>query len=232
MEALPEVADDFSTRVPGLFIVGDLTGTPLLKFAIDSGTRVVRSMAQQSIPSADERVPLVIVGAGVAGLAAAMEAKRLGISFQLIESARPLDTLENFPLKKPIFTKPDTMVPAGELQLPGGDLDREGLIASLLEQSQRAGIESISGRVRAVNRDAGGLTVKLEDGTRIEASRVVIAIGRSGDHRKLGVAGEDLDHVSHRLHDPADHRGESVVVVGEEIPPARWRSTSPMPTQR
>ncbi len=214
MEALPEVAADFSTRVPGLFIVGDLTGTPLLKFAIDSGTRVVRSIARQSIPTAADRVPLVIVGAGVAGLAAAMEAKRLGISFQLIESARRLDTLENFPLKKPIFTNPDTMVPEGDLQLPEGDLDREGLIASLLEQSQRAGIESISGRVQSVDRDADGLTVKLEDGTRIEASRVVIAIGRSGDHRKLGVAGEDLDHVSQRLHDPSDHRGESVVVVG------------------
>ena len=153
MEALPEVAADFSTRVPGLFIVGDLTGTPLLKFAIDSGTRVVRSIARQSIPTAADRVPLVIVGAGVAGLAAAMEAKRLGISFQLIESARRLDTLENFPLKKPIFTNPDTMVPEGDLQLPEGDLDREGLIASLLEQSQRAGIESISGLVAPVSRE-------------------------------------------------------------------------------
>ncbi|MDE0961311.1 MAG: NAD(P)-binding domain-containing protein [Planctomycetota bacterium] len=214
VEALPEVSKDFSTGVPGLYIVGDLTGTPLLKFAIDSGTRVVRSMAQSSIPTEKDRVPLVIVGAGVAGLSAAMEAKRLGISFQLIESVRWLDTLENFPVKKPIFTCPDPMVPAGDLRLPEGDLDREGLIASLLEQLQRAGIESTCGRVVSVDREDGGLRVMLEDGKSLSASRVVIAIGRSGDHRKLDVPGEDLDHVSHRLHDPADHRGEAVVVVG------------------
>ena len=93
VEPLPEVAADFSTNVPGLYIVGDLTGIPLLKFAIDSGTRVVRAIPQIEIDSAQDRIPLVIIGAGVAGIAASLEAHRRGIEHRLLESSRLLDTL-------------------------------------------------------------------------------------------------------------------------------------------
>jgi len=211
---VPEVDSNFSTNIPGLFIVGDLTGTPHLKFAVDSGTRVVRSMDGDPQLSADGRLPLVIIGAGVSGLAASIEAKRLGIEHRLLESGRLLETLENFPVGKPIFTCPTEMKPAGELQFPEGDLDREGLLESLHQQVKEAGVTPICARVERVVRHEGALKVICQQGESFEAMRVVIAIGRGGDHRQLGVAGEELDHVSHRMHDPAAHRGESVVVVG------------------
>lgn len=214
VEPLPEVAADFSTNVPGLYIVGDLTGIPLLKFAIDSGTRVVRAIPQIEIDSAQDRIPLVIIGAGVAGIAASLEAHRRGIEHRLLESSRLLDTLENFPVGKPIFTCPPEMKPAGELQLPEGDLDREGLLESLRDQATQAGIEPIACRVESVSAGGNSLQIRCADGDTLQAKRVVIAIGRSGNYRKLGVVGEDLDHVSNRLHDPSDHRGESVLVVG------------------
>ena len=44
VEPLPEVAADFSTAVPGVYVVGDLTGIPLLKFSADSGARAVDSI--------------------------------------------------------------------------------------------------------------------------------------------------------------------------------------------
>ncbi|MGE4614396.1 MAG: NAD(P)-binding domain-containing protein [Planctomycetota bacterium] len=214
VEPVPEVDSNFSTNIPGLFIVGDLTGTPHLKFAVDSGTRVVRSMDGDPQLSADGRLPLVIIGAGVSGLAASIEAKRLGIEHRLLESGRLLETLENFPVGKPIFTCPTEMKPAGELQFPEGDLDREGLLESLHQQVKEAGVTPICARVERVVRHEGALKVICQQGESFEAMRVVIAIGRGGDHRQLGVAGEELDHVSHRMHDPAAHRGESVVVVG------------------
>ncbi|MGE4618304.1 MAG: NAD(P)-binding domain-containing protein [Planctomycetota bacterium] len=214
IEPLPEVAADFSTNVPGLFIVGDLTGTPLLKFAIDSGTRVVAQLSLQKSDPVVDRIPLVIIGAGVAGVAAAIEAQRQGLDYRLLESSRLLDTLENFPVHKPIFTLPEGLVPAGNLQLPEGDLDREGLLASLHQQVQEADIEPISCRVDSVSAVTGALEVHCEDGSSLRAQRVVLAVGRSGDYRRLKVAGEDLDHVSHRLHDPSIHRNQSVVVVG------------------
>ena len=37
LEKLPAVKPDGSTNIRGVYIVGDLTGVPLLKFAADSG---------------------------------------------------------------------------------------------------------------------------------------------------------------------------------------------------
>jgi len=44
VEKLPEVNEDYSTNIPGLYIVGDLTGIPLLKFSSDSGAKAVDSI--------------------------------------------------------------------------------------------------------------------------------------------------------------------------------------------
>ena len=44
VEKLPEVSEDYSTNIPGLYIVGDLTGIPLLKFSSDSGAKAVDSI--------------------------------------------------------------------------------------------------------------------------------------------------------------------------------------------
>lgn len=214
IEPLPEVAEDFSTNVPGLYIVGDLTGTPLLKFAVDSGTRVVKSIPQPQLESDEDRIPLIIIGAGVSGVAASVEAHRRGIEHRLLESSDLFNTLKNFPVRKPIFTWPVDMKPAGELRLPDGDLDREGLLDSLRKQAEEAGVASIQCRVESVTSHKKGLQVHLGDGQILEAMRVVVAIGRSGDYRRLGVPGEDLDHVSNRLHDPSTHTAEPVVVVG------------------
>ena len=43
---------------------------------------------------------------------------------------------------------------------------------------------------------------------------MIVAVGKSGDFRRLGVPGEDLDKVFNRLHDPADYRGQEALVVG------------------
>src|SRR5438270_9539156 len=82
VERLPRANRDGSTNVPGLYIVGDLTGIPLLKFSSDTGAKVVRLIAEQggltsSGRDAEGVLDLVILGAGVSGMAAAREAKRL-----------------------------------------------------------------------------------------------------------------------------------------------------------
>src|SRR5204863_2825839 len=81
VEKLPRVNPDGTTNVPGLRVVGDLTGIPLLKFSSDTGARAVRAIAQElsherePSGSAARLLELVIIGAGVSGMAAALEAK-------------------------------------------------------------------------------------------------------------------------------------------------------------
>jgi NosR/NirI family nitrous oxide reductase transcriptional regulator len=122
VEKLPRVGVDGSTRIPGVFVVGDLLGTPLLKFALDSGARSVETLAREaaSRSGSDEALDLVIVGAGVSGIAAAAEARRLGLAFAIVEGARPLATLHDFPRGKPIYTYPRGMRPAGAVTVSAG----------------------------------------------------------------------------------------------------------------
>src|SRR5262245_43784486 len=90
VEKLPEVREDGTTPIPGVRIVGDLTGVPLLKFAADSGARAVQAILAE--PDFRERssgrsgvYDLAIVGAGVSGVSAAIEAKKAGLHFVLFE---------------------------------------------------------------------------------------------------------------------------------------------------
>ncbi|HKO21086.1 MAG TPA: iron-sulfur cluster-binding protein, partial [Candidatus Eisenbacteria bacterium] len=47
VEPLPESRHDGSTSVPGVYVVGDLTGIPLLKFSLDTGARAVERVASE-----------------------------------------------------------------------------------------------------------------------------------------------------------------------------------------
>src|SRR4051812_47536885 len=120
VEKLPEVHPDGTTAVPGVHVVGDLTGIPLLKFAADSGARAVHAILAEpgmKDPAKDpDLLDLAIVGGGVAGMSAAIEAKKANLRFVVFEASQPLSTLVNFPKGKPIFTYPTTMTPAGALQ--------------------------------------------------------------------------------------------------------------------
>ncbi len=215
VEALPEVQEDGTTAVPGLFIAGDLGGTPLLKFALDSGAKLAQRVACESAGRATiaGRLDLVIVGGGVAGMAAALEVKRAGLRFEVLEAAQPFFTIVNFPKAKPIFTYPLAMTPSGSLQVRAEV--KEELVEELDRQVRSAGIEVRSGRAERVERrGTDHLVVHLSDGEPIEAHAVIVAIGRSGDFRLLRVPGEELPKVYNRLHDPMEYAGRKAMVVG------------------
>ena len=218
VEKLPVVAEDGSTNVSGLFVVGDLRGIPLLKFSADTGARAVQrivadgAFAAERASKVDGVLDVAIVGGGVAGMAAALEARKQGLAFAVIEATEPFSTIVNFPKGKPIYTYPKDMTPAGDLQVTA-DV-KEALVDELRRQTVRAGIEPRIGRAESVRRSGGVFVVKMADGDDVRALRAVVALGRSGSFRKLGVPGEDLDKVYNRLHDPMDYAGQKALVVG------------------
>src|SRR5205085_4114766 len=58
------------------------------------------------------------------------------------------------------------------------------------------------------------LLLHKSDKTTLTARRVIIAIGRSGNFRKLRCPGEELDKVYNRLFDPKEFAGQNALVVG------------------
>ncbi|MEO6461949.1 MAG: FAD-dependent oxidoreductase, partial [Candidatus Eisenbacteria bacterium] len=219
VEKLPQVDEHGRTAVPGVYVAGDLGGIPLLKFALDTGARAVAHMAADPALAAARReggadvVDLLILGAGVSGAAAAVEAKRRGLSFTVLESSEPFSTLVNFPPGKPIYTYPLDFVPAGELAVTAGV--KEALVDELSGQARAAGLEPLPARATALRPRGRLLEVTLAEGVPLLARRVLIAIGRSGEFRRLGVPGEErADKVFNRLHDPRDFAGKDALVVG------------------
>ncbi|MGB5875158.1 MAG: NAD(P)-binding domain-containing protein [Bacteroidota bacterium] len=219
VEKLPEAKEDGSTTIQGLYVVGDLTGIPLLKFSADSGARAVRRIASdpafQRLQSEDRdgrELDIVIIGAGVSGMAAALEARKEGMRFELLEATEPFSTIVNFPRGKPIYAYPTEMVPEGDLQFTA--TVKEPLVEELRAQTLERGIRPRIVRVERVVREAQGFTIIVPGDEAIRARRVIVAIGRSGNFRKLGVRGEEREKVYNRLHDPQEFEGKNVLVVG------------------
>lgn len=214
VEPLPEVLEAGRTTRPGLRIAGDLLGTPLLKLAVQSGAAAARAFADELRGDEDTSFPfdLAVVGAGPAGLSAAAEASRLGLRVAIFDSREPLSTIADFPAKKPILLYPTDLVVESPLTLAGES--REALLAHLDAERVRLGLEVGVARLVRVDDCDGGFSLVGPDGEFARARRVLIAVGRSGERRRLGVPGEDHGNVRHRLIDPATYARRRVVVVG------------------
>ena len=218
VEKLPEVTENGTTALPGVFITGDLTGIPLLKFASDTGAKAVHEIQKelQSIQTSESSsgiLDIAIVGGGVSGISAAIEAKKAGLKFQVFEASEAFFTVVNFPKAKPIYTYPSEMKLSGGLQFRANI--KEALLEEMEQQKNAAGIELTSARIHRIERNQNELLLHAEGGgLPIRARRVILALGRSGNHRKLGCPGEELDKVYNRLYDPKDYSNQKVLVVG------------------
>ncbi len=218
VEKQPLVHADGSTNINGTYVVGDLSGVPLLKFSCDTGTKAVRTIINEKQFSKRKIDPniddLIIIGAGVSGYAAAIEAQKQELTFKLLEANRPLSTIENFPNHKPIYTYPSSMTPAGELQFSDNVTHKENLLDELKQQILACNIQTDIETVSHVQKQGAFLTVHLEGGEIVKTHRVIIAIGRSGKYRQLNIEGETLDKVSNRFIDPQVYSGKNLLIVG------------------
>src|ERR687890_459280 len=96
---LPVLDDNQQSNVPGLYVVGDLAGAPVVKLAMEQGWKVARHIAKlNGPPSTDPSVlDLLVVGAGAAGLNAALEARKLGLRVAVVEKGRVANTIAELP---------------------------------------------------------------------------------------------------------------------------------------
>src|SRR5262249_23563675 len=155
VEKLPEVNEDGTTAVPGVRVVGDLTGIPLLKFSADTGAKAVFGIVaeedfQKRKGQDPEILDVAIIGAGVSGISAAMEAKKAGLRYKVLEAAPEFSTIHNFPKGNPIYTYPTDMTPSGQMQFTA-DV-KEALLEELEQQRQQAGVEVEKAHIDRVER--------------------------------------------------------------------------------
>ncbi|TGK18432.1 NAD(P)-binding domain-containing protein [Leptospira stimsonii] len=219
VEVYPEINDSFESSVPGIRVIGDLTGLPLLKFAVESGSKVVQEIEQRrQIPKKSEKkdnriYDVLIVGAGPAGVSAGIELKKLNYNFIILESNDLFHTIKSYPKGKPIFAEPEDLKTNSEIHILNGT--KESLLEDLQSSLKKWTLPiEIGARVTQIQKEEVGFSVGCEDGRIFRTMEIILAIGKSGDARNLQVPGEELPKVYHRLIDPKDFSKEDVLVVG------------------
>jgi len=218
VEKYPEIDENGETSVKGMHVIGDLTGIPLLKLAAESGAKIINYLNEEpKFQKARESkkkdvLDFIIIGAGPAGIAAGLEAQKKGYEFKILEGSKVFNTIVNFPKGKPIYAEPEEMKQISELSIKEGF--KESLLEDLNKQikGKRLPIEENIFLENIIKKE-NNFEIVTKGGT-YNALRVILAIGKSGNSRTLGVPGEDLDKVYNRLIDPADASGEDVLVVG------------------
>jgi thioredoxin reductase len=189
------------TNVPGIYMVGDVSGVPLIKNALNEGAQVIDYIIedlQKQGPNPKADYDVAIIGVGPAGISATSLAKQRGLSYIAIEQDKVVSTIQNYPAGKYVFFKPDTVEAKGGVPLEGVGNQREFILESWMKTMMEHGLQ--------VNEDESCKDIKQEDGlfaviteqgklkekATYKVRAVILAIGNRGTPMKLRVPGEEL----------------------------------------
>ena len=159
---------------------------------------------------------VIIIGAGPAGLAAGIAAKRRGLTALIVEQGAIVNSLLHFPTDMVFFTTPDLLEIGGiPFVSPHEKPTRQEALRYYRRVTDACGLDvSAHDRVRTIDRRADGdFVVASERGER-RARALVMATGAYDQPNRLGIPGEDLPHVSHYYREPHPYFRQRVVVVG------------------
>jgi len=213
---IPRVSPSFETNVPGVFIAGELGGMGLIANAIEQGRQALDSISRLDGLGQPGQYDVVIVGAGPAGFAASLAAKERSLRYLTLEQDSFGGSVAHYPRNKLITTRP--------VRLPFHDrkgkfrkfrhVRKERLLQFWHDVARQSQLAIHYGkRVEQVLPLEQGFEVRTAERP-YRTRAVLLATGRRGTPRKLGVPGENQTKVVYSLVDPAQYRGLRVLVVG------------------
>ncbi len=199
---VPQRDQHFKTNVPGIYLIGDVSGVPLIKNAINEGGSVVDSVVEDLQNGGSEvagEYDLAIIGLGPAGLSAAVTAQRRGLKYVALDQEQVLATIQQtYQAGKYVYFNPAEKPAAGGLTLDGPGSAKEEMVSTWLETVRLNKV--------AINEYESCKSIKPVDGSFVvvtekeagrqkneyRARRVLLAIGNRGTPMRLRVSGEDL----------------------------------------
>jgi thioredoxin reductase (NADPH) len=163
---------------------------------------------------------VAIIGAGPIGLELAVAFKRAGIDYLQFDARQIGYTISWFPPQTRFFSSNDRIAIGGvPLQTPDQNkCTREQYMAYLRGVAQQFDLHvNTYEPIENIERSGDGfrITTRPAGGPRqFTCRRLVLATGGTARPRRLGIPGEDLPHVSHRLEDPHDYFAKRLLVIG------------------
>lgn len=210
---LPHVNQQFETSVQGIFIAGELGGMGLIKNAVEQGRQAVENIARSVRKPHPAGYDLIVVGAGPAGISASLMAKKLGLSCIVLEQDTLGGTVFTFPRAKIVMTSAMDLPLFGKVKLyETSKSELLDLWEGVISKHQIIVKENM--KVESVVAGTDFFTLETGSGEKFTAHKVLLAIGRRGTPRKLGVPGEDLEKVAYRLLEPEHIKAKEIMVVG------------------
>jgi thioredoxin reductase/ferredoxin-like protein FixX len=224
---VPPRDDKFMAKdVPGCYIIGDVSGTPLIKNAANEGAAVIEFIRKELEPLPPEpnaEFEVAIIGIGPAGLSAAVRAKQRGLKFVGIERDKVLATINMYPKDKYLFFKPETMKAVGAIHCEG-DGDQCQKLLDLWTGTMKSHEVEINEQeeCESVKPEGNYFTITTKKGEKgaerasrsYTARRVIIAVGNRGEPRKLDAPGVVEGRVRYALSNPDEFKGKKIIVVG------------------
>jgi thioredoxin reductase/Pyruvate/2-oxoacid:ferredoxin oxidoreductase delta subunit len=215
---MPKLTPGYETTIKNLFIVGELGGLALIKNAINQGrdcvdhiaNRLDAMRARKSVPGIFD---VLIVGAGPAGISASLRAIEKKLTYITVDEGEMGGTVAKYPRQKLVMTSPVEFPMYGQFKKM--ELSKEELLAFWDKVLQRVDFKLRPGeKVEDIKKAEDGIFTVVTTKNQYRSHAVILAIGKGGSPRKLGVKGEELPKVMYRLIETDHYINKKILVVG------------------
>jgi thioredoxin reductase (NADPH) len=214
---MPRLTPEHETSVENMFIVGELGGLALIKNAVNQGRDCVDLIASRLAAAGTAGTKgiydVLVIGAGPAGISASLRAIEQKLNYITIERDEIGGTVAKYPRQKLVMTSPVNFPMYGKFKKT--ELSKENLLAFWDTVLNRSDFNCRTGEtVDDVLKNAEGIFTVVTSSSAYKAHAVILALGRTGTPRKLGVKGEELPKVMYRLIEADHYVNKRILVVG------------------
>ncbi|MBI5021683.1 MAG: NAD(P)-binding domain-containing protein [Ignavibacteriales bacterium] len=209
---IPFYDENYQSNIEGLYIIGELGGIGLIRNAFSHGIKAIDHITSNFQSNNEDDTDIAIVGAGPAGVAAALRAKHHKFRSIIFEQDDLGGSILHYPRKKIVLTSPIDLPLYGKLDV--SEISKEELLDLFQDLVQRFELDVRTGdKVISIRKDGNRFQISTVTG-KFNVSKVVLAIGRRGTPRKLNVPGENLPKVFYRLFEAESFTNKHILVVG------------------
>lgn len=158
---------------------------------------------------------VIIIGGGPIGLACGLQAKKLNLSYCILEKGALVNSIYNYPANMTFFSTSERLEIGG---IPFVSNSAKPTRNEALEYYRRVATSSnlnihLFEKVIEVKKNETGFSITTNK-SQYHSSNIIIATGFYDIPYLLNVKGEDLDKVKHYYKDPHYYAFQKVLVVG------------------
>lgn len=163
----------------------------------------------------DTLYDLIIVGGGPIGISCALEAKKSGLTYLILEKGCLVNSLYNYPINMTFFSTSEKLEIGG---IPFVSNNIKPTRPEALEYYRRVAVSNgvnihLQETVQDIRKKKEGYEVKSSAGS-YQTKNIILATGFYDIPVKMNIPGEDLPKVTHYYKDPHFYSMQRVVVVG------------------